>query len=1003
MANLWTQPSGTLLGDLEEQITLSGLDLPLTDNSATVEKISGDLPPGLRINGTQIVGTPHEVARVQEHRFVLRATLDGQISDRTFRIKINGPDAPTWITEPGLLPVGNNDTFYILDSAPIDFQLQATDKDLQAGQTLEYYIGSGDGELPPGISLTADGRIVGVVDPILAIEKGLLYAAGTYDTAPYDLTTGGYDFALPSSNGFDSYYYDTTTFDYNAPVRPPKKLNRYYQFTVSVTDGDTIERRTFRIYVVGDDFFRADNTVMQVGTGTFTADNSNVRVPIWLTPSDLGVKRANNYVTLFLDTIDTNTQVGVVSYHLEKTNPGTYQLKTTGEIIRNGRYDISGVLPTFPKSQRGPTNVDLVGDPDPIQPSEWRVLEPETVSALPPGLALDPTNGEVAGRVPYQSEVTKDFKFSVRAWRFTPDQPEPVEDAGTFKVGKLYTIVDVGTTNFVKIGAPQNLAGVTFRATGQGAGTGTARKIENYADKTFTIKLLGEIDSETHWITDSDLGSISSNYISVLRVEAITNIPSGRLLYSVSEGRLPPGLSLTFDGEIVGQANPLSGEVYKSLWKASTEAFPRLYQAGDIVKYNGKYYTTNSNHQASSVSFESDSTLWAEYTFGPKGLTVFDNDTFRLDNNETTIDRVYEFTVLAEDQYKYTNATRTFKISVSDPDNKKYTNVFMKPYFSEEKRSTLNAFLSDPEIFIPEYIYRPGDPNFGIQKEFKMLVYAGIEAKEIEEFARISSKNHKRKKYRIGELKTAIANVPGSTDSVYEVLYLDIIDPQDSKNGRTQKSIKLKTGEKLNVNTVGATPKNIFYEFDERPTFTIQLRNRTVKVTLGEEFQVYTREDGEIAIQWANGFVVDSRTESNLLQILRGLGPTMTFRPEYANTIKADSDAVNVSQTTDNIRYISNVTNMRDSLRDIGTTERGFVPLWMRTPQPGEVNELGYTTAIVLCYCQPGTSEIIKAAIEARDFDFRQFGLDFDRYIIDNPEGSSEQQYILFANYRFNV
>lgn len=1003
MANLWTQPSGTLLGDLEEQVTLDGLDLPLTDTNATVVKISGELPPGLRISGTQIVGTPHEVARVQDYRFVLRATLNNDISDRTFSIRINGPDAPTWVTQPGLLPVGNNNTFYILDSAPIDFQLVATDKDLAAGQTLEYFIGSGDGELPPGITMTADGRLVGVVDPILAIEKGLLYAAGTYDTSPYDLNTAGYDFALPSTNGFDTYYYDTTTFDYAAPVRPPKKLNRYYQFTVSVSDGDTIERRTFRIYVVGDDFFRADNTIMQVGTGTFTADNSNVRVPIWLTPGDLGVKRANNYVTVFLDTIDTNSQVGVISYHLEKTNPGTYQLKTTGEIITNGRYEITGVLPTFPKSQRGPTNVDLVGDPDPIQPSEWRVLEAESVSALPPGLSLDPTTGDIAGRVPYQSEVTKSFKFSVRAWRFTPDQPEPIEDAGSFDIGDLYTIVDVGTTDFTRIGAPQNLAGVTFRTTGQGAGTGTARKTENYADKTFTIRLLGEIDSETTWITDSDLGSISSNYISVLRVEAETNVPSGRLLYSLSEGRLPPGLQLSFDGEIVGQANPLSGEFYRSLWRPSTESFPRLYNAGDIVKYQGKYYTTNSNHQASSVSFESDSTLWIEYNFGPKGLTVFDNDTFMLDNNETTIDRVYEFTVLAEDQYKYTNATRTFRISVTDPDDKKYTNIYMKPYFTESKRRTLNAFLSDPEIFIPEYIYRPGDPNFGIQKEFKMLVYAGIEAKDIAEFAKVSSKNHKRKQYRVGELKTAIANVPGTTEEVYEVIYLEVKDPQDSDKGRTRKSINISSKQKLNVNTVGATPKNFFYEFDEKPTFSIQLRNRTVKVTLGEEFTLYTRADGEISIQWANGFSVDSRTESNLLQILRGLGPTMTFRPEYANTIKADSDAVKVSQTTDNVKYISNITNMRDTLRDIGISNRGFVPLWMRTPQTGQVNELGYTPAIVLCYCKPGTSEIIKAAINAKDFDFRQFNLDFDRYIIDNPEGTSNPQYILFANYRFNV
>ena len=42
---------------------------------------------------------------------------------------------------------------------------------------------------------------------------------------------------------------------------------------------------------------RADNTVMQVGTGIFTADNTYPRASVWLT-ADLGYKRANNYVTI---------------------------------------------------------------------------------------------------------------------------------------------------------------------------------------------------------------------------------------------------------------------------------------------------------------------------------------------------------------------------------------------------------------------------------------------------------------------------------------------------------------------------------------------------------------------------------------------------------------------------------------------------------------------------------------------------------------------------------
>jgi len=891
MADLWTQPSGTLLADIEEKVTTT-IPLPVLTR-ATVSLISGSLPPGMRLRGIRIEGTPFEVARKLEYRFVLRATLDRSVRDRTFRITVNGPDAPEWVTNPGLLPVGNNNTFYILDSSPIEFQLNATDTDLEAGQTLEYYIGDGDGELPPGTSLTTDGRIIGIVDPLLAIERGLLYSTGTYDTAPYDLISGGYDFGVRSSNGFDSFFYDTTVWDFSYSEKPPKKLNRYYQFTVSVTDGDTISRRTFRIFVVGDDFFRADNTILQVGTGTFTADNTNLRTPIWITPENLGIKRANNYVTIPLDIIDTNSLVGFVNYSLE--------------------------------------NLNKDGSP----------------SILPPGLDLDPSTGDIAGRIPYQSEVSKIYNFTIKATRFTPDQID------------------------------ENVS----------------------SSKTFTIRLLGEFNSNTTWVSESDLGTLNSNVISVLKVEAQTDVSKAKVLYSLASGRLPPGLQLTFDGEIVGKVNAFGQNVYKSNWRAN-----RNYKAGDVVKYNNQLWTTNSDHLSTSTGiFSNDSALWIEYAYTRAGLTVFDNDTLVIDGADTTIDRVYKFTVNAQDQYKYSIAQREFSIRIRDPETTRYSNLYMKPYLKEGIKDKFNAFISDPEIFIPDYIYRPGDPNFGIQREIKVPVYYGIETKGLDEFIAAMATNHKRKKYRIGELKTAVANVPGTNDPVYEVVYLEVSDPANPQTGRTKKKFNIATPNRLTTDTVTTTPNNIFYDWPDPPSFAIQLRGRSITITLRKDFEIVTRDDGVADIEWTNDLGIDTRTEEKILAITQGLGPTMTLRPQYDNTIKADNTVINASQINDGIRYISNVSNMRDNIRTIGKTERNFVPLWMRSSQPGSVNELGYTSSIVLCYCKPGTSAIIRSAIRASGFNFSEFDLDLDRYIIDSTDITSEPQYLLFANYRYNV
>lgn len=49
-----------------------------------------------------------------------------------------------------------------------------------------------------------------------------------------------------------------------------------------------------------------------------------------------------------------------------------------------------------------------------------------------------------------------------------------VENAGSFEIGKTYTITTTGTTDFTLIGAASNTPGTEFVATGPGTGTGTA-------------------------------------------------------------------------------------------------------------------------------------------------------------------------------------------------------------------------------------------------------------------------------------------------------------------------------------------------------------------------------------------------------------------------------------------------------------------------------------------------------------------------------------------------
>ena len=984
-ANLWTVNPGHDLGTYEESITQS-IPLPVT-SGCTLTVISGKLPGGLRISGDNLLGTPFEVKRLKLFRFVIRAVKDTLQEDMTLQLKINGADAPTWVTNEGPLPLGPNNRFYILDSSPVDFQLQVIDPDLPAGDEIEYFIGDNDGELPPGITLgTTTGRLTGIVEPILALEKRA--GAGFFDTNVFG--TYPFDFGVKSANGFESYYYDTTFFDYNVPTQSPKKLNRYYEFTVSASDGVVITERKFQIYLVGDDFLRTDNTIMQLGTGLFTADNTYLRAPVWLTPSDLGYRRANNYVTLFLDVYDPTSNTGIISFTVKDSNADGSK------------------------------------------------------SALPPGMSIDSTSGEIAGRIPYQPAVTTEYKFTVEAlrqigskentttepfannigvgqpwsglnnvafsdfadslfngldatgWIVFNQVPVTEVDSGDNKsyksidiIGKtVWTVekgrvtstsdntgtvkIEVGSIDYLRGSFLGTITNVGFK-TYDSFGAVVANKVITMSfysfekrttiltnptvakNKEFTLKLLGEVESAISWNTAASLGNLRANFVSTLNVSATSSVPNAIVLYTLDSGRLPPGLGLAIDGQLQGKVN----------------------QFGEPNK---------------------------------PGLTTIDKGTTEttFDGATTTIDRSYTFTVKAQDQFQFSATTRTFTITTTDPDDTLYSSVTMVPLLKQTQRNTFRNFISDPTIFTPASIYRPNDDSFGLQPQIKMLAYAGIETKKIGEFVAAVSKNHKRKQYKTGAVKKAIAKNPGSNNTVYEVIYVDIIDPAepDESRGKTNASFTNLTQNEVTVDSIqySVTDDNTgvgtgqgFFDLGLRGGAGLSPANTGTLSIFTRVGPVSFAPGGTITVELQDGTVIGSQSIDDSIS-----SDPLRLRP-ITNTIKIDSDAIKISDTKDQTKYISNITNMRDRIRAVGKNLREFYPLWMRTSQEAGQAELGFKLAIPLCYCKPGEADSVILNINNSNFNFKQLDIEIERYNIDSTDGNSNEQYVPFANYQFNV
>jgi len=1033
MHDLWTVQTGYNLGTYQEKVPVT-INLPIS-NADTIVTIAGTIPPGLRLVGNDIVGTPFQVSRSTQFEFCLRATHQSRIQDRTFRINIEGPDAPIWITPAGTLGIGENNQLFILDSTYVDYQLEAIDADLSANTVLEYYIPEGGGELPPGLSLSTSGKITGLVDPIRALD--IISSTGYYDSNDY--ASAPFDFGIFGSIANKSFYFDVQEFSdlYNVGVssRAQRKLNRYYNFTVNVTDGDSTESRTFRIFVVGDDFLRADNTIVQLGTGIFTSDGTYLRTPQWLTPSDLGYKRANNYITLFLELYDPNTVPGKVSYVLERFN------------------------------------------------------DDNTISTLPPGTVLDAITGEIAGRVPYQPAITKEYKFTVSAIRsgegvdlvtvnIVPyeDQMQggdklkiqklPVgEEDGLDDIGSLigekitinneeYTVLgtsddnqdyDVLTLNrnltandllvytgtvYEPIAYKNGIQTVISRANneifvynriskdkykgrtlrigsneyviddiqsllaeGEPAlqGIANASSLEKLilniplqdsfvneqnisiaafknavfsknfllnstdteptATKTFTVNILGEVDSTITWITDSYLGSLKANLTSHLKLEATSTVPDARMKYILTEGTLPPGLSLSLDGELLGTV--------------------RLYSEDSLP-----------------------------------GITSFDSNNLTLDGGTTTVDESYSFTVRAQDRFGFSSISRTFKLDINTNVTQTFTNLYVQPLLKQTQRDYFQTFISNSNIFEEQKIYRPTDKDFGLQKKIKMLVYAGIEKKLISNYVTAVASNHKRRRFNFGEIKTAVAKYEGTNNIAYEVVYVDIIDSKDSTK-TTRSSFRINAQNKIKVNqtqlevTDDSTKLNV-----GGSVYTIFVQgNSAVSVfAVGTSLEVFART-GRLLIDIPNGqLLIDMRNGPDLVvgTVEQLNADPFRFRPKNA-VIKVDSSLINASMSDDEIRYVSNVSNMRNKIKQLGATEGGLLPLWMRTAQNNSLTALGYVTAVPLCYCKPGTADSIALAIKNSGFDIKNINFEIDRYIVEGSLGNSADQYVLFPNYQYNV
>jgi hypothetical protein len=715
---VWITPGGNL-GTFPE---LEFYSLPLsvsnpTNTPVTFSFLSGQLPPGLQViesgilQGVPVVLDPGTKSETRTYRFTIRAACQTPtvVVDRTFSFTVSN------INPPQILPTGNSlGTFN--DGTQIKVQLYATEANPAA--TLVWTVKGG--ELPPGVTLNASGLLSGFIG-----QAPSRFTAGRlgYNASPTQVQVS-FSPGINVSTPINQYFAGNSQpyrVDSQAPITDPQlyeelpydysvslSADKNYTFEVQVFDGAKYDTHTYTVTVLGSS---ADRLYVPIVTTSVT------NLPL--------AKENSNFFFKF----------SAVDYY-----------NTT--------------------------------------PLYWS----SNITSMIPGLAINANTGWLSGHVGAQTQQKQTYTFSVTAANNQPGTS--VITATHVSGGFSNTNLVVNSTAGIRAGmlvksnvftagqqvtqvfASNSTVLISAVASATPAGTITFDGTLTSVPLVCSLTVLGDVNNQVIWDSDSSLGSIINGAVSELSVQAHSSLyvddattPEKRMVYRLVHGYASDGSAITDRG----------------------------FQTPELVRLPQGLTLMPSGHIVGRVSFR-------YFQLDAGGTTI--------DGGNTTFDNVYTFTVQAKTVDATVSDTRTFTIQVGDLYAEPYENLYIKGLVSLEQRRLLNDVLKDPSeggLFPNDLIYRLDDPNFGKATEIKVLAIPGLTASYPASYIAAMQKNFQDKGFLLSTIKTARATDPNNNYAIkYEVVYVDIVDPYNLEN----RAVSLETDLYQGSNRI----KNPYYD-----------------------------------------------------------------------------------------------------------------------------------------------------------------------------------------------
>ena len=783
----WVTPEGTIanLGiGVPASIELLAVDVFNGGDILTYRIIYGSLPTGMTISTAGIIsGIPgyttldDSFLASKKYKFLVRATSNDGLTvlDRSFTIIVTNivDSGFNWITAGGNLGTIPNGSFYQL---PLEIETSGLSK-------ISFKFVSG--QLPPGMQIQTNKII-----PAGSFVIGRRYIINNIGTTNF-VSIGA------SSNVVDLSFIATGI---GSGTGTATDGTGYLQGVPTLLDTISVNSATTFKFTI-----RASNEIGNVKDQSFSVTVTNVYAPIIEpTTTQLGSVFDGSYYSKQLQVIELNPNVVVAWSNIGSLPPGvTLDSNTgllsgyiqpsatignfgpagydgdvvdpgTGEIIQAQAYD----FPPYDFNQLNQTinynftvqaydgaNYDLQNYILNVVARSGYTADNTLVFVDNADLTIDTTNiyvpvilnDTVIILPPARANSYYAYKFEGLDFQGDQLNYNIANSVGAFDAyvygvdaGFDYNSVDTGNPgDDHNIGIPfdsfsaeasstNNLPGLVldptsgwlygkvdpqttaYRTISFGLDVSKTRGNVKYSHPTtfFTLPILGDINNKISWVTPANLGTINNGQVSELVIEA-KSTEGKELIYSLLDARgisirLPQGLELLPTGEIAGR-----------------------------------------------VSFET--------------FTV-DNQITTFDSGTLTIDKIYKFTVLVSTRDNLISTAQEFTITINQVDLEPYDNLYLRAMPAFDQLQIYNSIISNPEIFVPELIYRPNDNWFGISDNIEMLFLPGLNPSDTSTYANAILKNHYTKTFKFDGINTAVV-LDDNYNVKYEVVYINIIDP----------------------------------------------------------------------------------------------------------------------------------------------------------------------------------------------------------------------------------